>query len=154
VDSGRDRLPYIVVPAMLVAFALAGVGVVYAVAKVPISFSSASHSDAPTSTRAATTVTQEVTRGPMYAGLTPDRAANFAAIDLAMLVGMGQSDDVQLATPDRRVSRTRCFHSGHWKPYWSVSFHGGSPIFESRRQALVFCNRNRNVIEVTDPIRH
>jgi hypothetical protein len=91
-----------------------------------------------------------------YAQLTAGQATRLAVSDLGTLVGIGSSipGNAQIVTSGRRLDRTRCFHAGHWKPYWSVSFAGGSPIFESGRDALMFCNRDPQVIETSKPIRH
>src|SRR5262249_45490358 len=144
-----DRLPLIVLSLVFVALALGGVGAVYTLGKlIPSHDVTSGTSAAPTSAE-ATTVSREPRRAPAYAGLTPDRAARFAVLDFAPLLGTsGQSgaDIGTIATTGKKLGRTRCYHAGHWNQYWRVSFAGGSPIFESRKQALVFCNRNPHVI--------
>jgi hypothetical protein len=136
---------------------VAAVLVVYALGKLIESHDSASSPRAaPTHVRISTTMKQEPVRTQKFAGLTGVQASKFAASDLAALVGIGphSSEGAAIATTGRKLSRTRCFHSGHWEPYWRVSFAGGSPVFESARTALVFCNRDRRVLEETAPIQH
>jgi len=152
----RDRLPLIVLPVMFVVIAIAGVATVFGLAKLTPNGAARSADALPTSSTESTAAQEPPRATPGYAGLRPDRAATFAAVDFAKLLGVSGSGIAGgvVATADRKVSRTRCFHSSHWSPYWRVTFAGSSPIFESRRQALVFCNRNEHIIETTAPIPH
>jgi hypothetical protein len=152
-----DRLPRVVLAIGIVILAAAGVSAVYALGKPTASHDVLrSASAGSTSAGDSTSRTTGPRTAPRYAGLTHERTANLAATDLATLLGSGSSGSAGgvIATSGSRLIRTRCFHSGHWSAYWNVRFAGGSPVFESRRQALVFCNRNPHVIEGTSPIRH
>jgi hypothetical protein len=149
----RDRVPLVVLPVTLLVLVIAGVASVYGLANLT-SHGSAEHGDGPATAPVESTTSQA--QAAAYAGLTGDRAAKFAAADFAKLLGISDSDEQggAVATIGRELDRTRCFHSRHWRPYWRVSFAGGSPIFESKPYALVFCNRNSRIIEVSAPIRH
>ena len=149
----RDRLPFVVVPLLFAALALAGVAAVYGGARLSDSLDiPGGPAEVATSPPESTGDAVEPRRALRYAGLTRDEAARFAASDLATLIG--SSSPEAIVTDDRELGRTRCFHAGHWRAYWRVSFAGGSPVYESRPDALYYCNGNAHVIEVTAPIRH
>jgi len=80
-----------------------------------------------------------------YAGLTSDQAAKLAASDFAKLLTQSGVGDTEIATNGEKLARTRCRDGGRWRPYWRVSFAGGSPLFESRRRGLLVCSRNPHV---------
>jgi len=65
-------------------------------------------------------------------------------------------EDVESVGPLRRTVSVRysVTRSGPSATTSAPSGAGGSPSFESRRQALVFCNRNAHIIETTAPITH
>ena len=151
-DNGeprRDRLPQIVF-ALALGIAIALVGAA-AYLSTTVSWhwtgkqEAGSESTQTTSKPAGATATTR--HLVVYAGLTRDQAATFAASDFAKLLG-GSGSGVTgsgVATDGQVLARTRCLDGHRWTAYWRVSFVGGSPVFESRRRGLLVCNKNPRI---------
>jgi hypothetical protein len=158
---GRDRLPLVILGIFVVVAFLAGGGIWYLVSQATGTKGEAPATAASSTTAPTIAAKRGRTRGAAYAGVSREQARRFAAIDTAKLVksslGSTLTQEQMIAeylTINSRLSRTRCFHDGHWGLYWRVSFAGASPMFESRDRGLLFCNHNTHVIETTPPYRH
>lgn len=89
-----------------------------------------------------------------YAGITRAEAARLAAADFTSLLGDSVPSGATVATDNPRFEHARCLERHHFGPYWKVTFDRESPIFESKRDGLLFCDHDTSVTILDSAIEH